>query len=78
MPAEQMTLTERLRNPQWVHDTELRELSVERTTADMAEAATRLDDLKSSLAEMVDIYWGKDGDGGPLPACIERAKSLIA
>ncbi len=77
MPDKQMTITERLRNPQWGCSPR-RELAPDRTTADMEEAATRIDDLTSSLAEMVEIYWGKDGDGGPLPACIKRAKSLIA
>lgn len=33
--------------------------------------------LVSSLREMVDAYWGKEGDGGEPPSCIAQAKILL-
>ena len=44
----------------------------------IVKAVNSHDDLKSSLAEMVGIYWG-DGDGHePPPACIQRALAVLA
>jgi hypothetical protein len=35
------------------------------------------EELKSSLSEMIDIYWN-GGDGiDPAPACIQRARAAV-
>lgn len=33
--------------------------------------------LAMSLREMVDTYWGAEGDGGEPPHCIRQAKLLL-
>jgi hypothetical protein len=45
---------------------------------ELKAAYQRIDELKASLAEMVDIYWG-EGDGQePAPICIQRAEAALA
>ena len=39
-------------------------------------SATR-ENLADSLREMVEAYWGKEGDGGEMPHCIRRATTLL-
>lgn len=47
-------------------------------TEELKAAYDRVTELKGSLAEMVDIYWG-EGDGfDPAPACIIRAQRALA
>jgi predicted nucleic acid-binding Zn-ribbon protein len=41
-------------------------------------AYERIEELKSSLAEMLSIYWGKGDGQEPLPACILRAEAALA
>jgi len=44
---------------------------------ELKAAHERIAELKSSLSEMLGIYWG-DGDGQePLPACIQRAHAAL-
>lgn len=44
---------------------------------ELKAAHERIAELKFSLSEMLEIYWG-DGDGEePLPACIIRAQSAL-
>jgi len=46
-------------------------------TEELRAAHERISELKSSLSEMLWIYWG-DGDGEePLPACILRAQAAL-
>lgn len=49
------------------------------TTADYAAMANRtadvIEQLRASLKEMVDCYWGK-GDGEPPPSFVQRAIDL--
>jgi hypothetical protein len=45
---------------------------------ELKAAHERIDELKASLAEMVEIYWG-EGDGHePPPAYIQRAQSALS
>lgn len=45
---------------------------------ELQAAYERIEELKSSLAEMVGIYWG-EGDGEePPPACIQRAERALS
>ena len=44
---------------------------------ELKAAHERIDELKASLAEMVEIYWGEgDGHDAP-PACIQRAQAAL-
>jgi len=46
-------------------------------TEELNAAHERIAELKSSLSEMLGIYWG-DGDGEePPPACIQRAHAAL-
>src|SRR3990167_9999808 len=42
----------------------------------LATSPTR-PNLASSLREMVDAYWGNEGDGGKPPHCIRQAQLLL-
>lgn len=51
---------------------------IDARTEELRAAHERIADLKTSLAEMLGIYWG-DGDGEePLPGCIERAQAALS
>ena len=45
---------------------------------ELVAAYERIEELKSSLAEMLSIYWGKGDGQEPLPACILRAEAALA
>lgn len=75
MAEEKMTLIERLTNPSWEANGKL---SDEQAVLIMAEAAERIKALKTTVAEMVKVYWG-EGDGDPTPpACIQAAQKELA
>lgn len=76
MPDDRMTLTERLRNPEWSQNIERRELLVDRTVQDMVEAADKLDASRGIIVELLDCYWGQ-GDGQEPPDFIKRAQALV-
>lgn len=75
MPAD-MSLTERLRNPQWDQPDAPRALETDRAVATMAAAADVIDTLMASVQELLSVYWG-DGDGREPPACIARAQQAL-
>jgi hypothetical protein len=50
---------------------------IDARTEELNAAHERIAELKSSLAEMLGIYWG-EGDGEePAPACIQRAQAAL-
>lgn len=52
--------------------------SIDAKHEELRAAHERIDQLKTSLAEMVDVYWG-EGDGiDPPPHCILRAQAALA